>query len=76
MIAVLKSSALDIASEIKEQIIKVDPRTPIRLILSKVKEQLSLSDQESLFMFAYGKLLNGTDTIGDVERMFQHQLKG
>ena len=62
--AILKSSAIHLATEIKEQIIKVDPRTPIRLIICKIKEQLELSDQDSLFMFAYGKLLNGTDTIG------------
>ena len=27
-------------------------------------------------MFAYGKLLNGTDTIGEVHEMFEHKLDG
>lgn len=74
IIAVLKSVGLALTTELKEQLIKIDPAITIRQLISKIKQQLNLSPNESLFLYAYGCILNGNETLGEVNSKFQNQL--
>ena len=75
IIAVLKSVGLTLSQEMKEQLIKIDPLITIRQLLTKIKQQLNLSPTDSLFLYAYGCILNGNDTMGEVNAKFKHKLE-
>ena len=75
ILAVLKSVGLALTAEMKEQLVKIDPAITIRQLISKLKQQLNLSPNDSLFLYAYGCILNGNETLGQVNNRFQHKMQ-
>ena len=76
VIAILKSAVGIVSSEIKQQIVKIDPSITIRQLIAKIKQQLGLSPNDSLFLYAYGSILHSEDTIADINRKFAHKTQG
>lgn len=76
VIAIIKSSALTLAKNLKDIVIKVDPMTSIKYILAKLKKQLEISENDSIFLYAYGNILSSEDTIGNVLSRFKGKVKG
>lgn len=72
--AILKSMGSVITTEIKEQLIKIDPAITIRQLINKIKQQLNISPNDSLFLYAYGCVLHSEDTLAKVSDKFQHKI--
>jgi hypothetical protein len=50
--------------------------TTIKQILCKLKKYLNISENDSIFLYAYGNILNGEDKVGDVFYKFQNKIGG
>lgn len=74
IIAILKSAGLNLAKEIKNQIIKVDPAVTVRELLRQIRSILGLSPNDSLFLYAYGSILQSEDTLGQISQRFKNRI--
>ena len=46
----------------------------VKQILLKLKKELKISENDSIFLYAYGNILNGEDTLGHVFSKFQNKI--
>lgn len=46
----------------------------IKQILAKLKKELKISENDSIFLYAYGTILNGEDTVGNVYSKFKGKI--
>ena len=48
--------------------------TTVRQLLAKLKHELNLSPNDSLFLYAYGSILNSEETIGSISEKYKGKL--
>ncbi len=48
--------------------------TTVKQILCKLKKQLKIAETDSIFLYAYGNILNGEDTVGSVMSKFENKI--
>ena len=44
--------------------------TKIKQIMNLIKQQINVSANDSIFLYAYGRVLNGEETIGNLYKRF------
>ena len=48
--------------------------TTVRQLLARLKHELNLSPNDSLFLYAYGSILNSEETIGNISDKFKGKI--